>query len=374
MLRRYLAREIEQWSQNGLLEPGLGERLLADHDRRHTGFSLSGVLAVLAAVLLGAAVIALVAANWEAIARIYRVAMIAALILAGVVAAVLARQRDAKWICDSALIFTLLTYGAGIALIGQMYHISGDEAGFMLAWSVGALVVALGFSSPLASRGAGLLGLGYLLAEVTAYDFGATDVLTASQAVATLAVSLGCGIAAWRSRSVIAGHLAAILSVFWVLWVCYNLFGVQSEHLLIGLGALAFLLGAFPPSGLGALIERHGSVAAYGAVMLLSGLAILQIDLNASSLAYEIVVAAVILVISIVVLMVSGRANRLIRRFAYFAFAAETLYVVSETLGSLLGSSGFLFVGGVSLAVIAFLVMKIEKRFEKRFQAGQEGN
>jgi uncharacterized membrane protein len=368
-MRRYLAREIEQWSRNGLLEPGQGERLLADHDRRHAGFSLSGVLAVLAAVLLGAAVIALVAANWEGIERIYRVAMIAALILAGIVAAVLARRRDANWTSDSALVFTLLTYGAGIALISQMYHISGDESGFMLAWSVGALVVALGFSSPLASIGAGLLGLGYLLAEVTAYDLGATDILTASQAVATLAVGVGCGVAAWRARSVIAGHLTAILSVFWLLWICYNALGIEPEHMLIGVGVVAFVLGAFTPSGLGALIERHGSVAAYGALMLLSGLAIFQIELRNPDLALEILVAAVILVVSIAVLAVSGSANRLIRRFAYFTFAAETLYVVSETLGSLLGSSGFLFLGGLCLAVIAFLVMKIEKRF----RAGQEG-
>ena len=66
MLRRYLSREIDQWTKSGLLTPGQGEALLADHDRRHTGFSLSAVLAVLAAVLFGAAVIALIAKkNWD---------------------------------------------------------------------------------------------------------------------------------------------------------------------------------------------------------------------------------------------------------------------------------------------------------------------
>lgn len=368
MLRRYLVREIEQWNKNGLLDPGLGERLLDDHDRRHTGFSLSGVLAVLAAVLLGAAVIALVAANWEVIARVNRVAMIAALILAGVVAAVIARRKDANWVCDSALLFTLLTYGAGIALIGQMYHISGDERGFLLAWSVGALVVALGFSSPLVSIGAALLGLGYLASETAAYGLGVKDVLTASQVLSTLAVGVCCGVVSWRARSMIAGHLTAIFGIFWVLWVCYNVFGLQPEYMLIGLGAVAYVLGAFTPLGLGALIERHGSLGSYGALMLVSGLAILQAELSNPGLEYEIIVAAVILVTIVAVLMASGGANRLIRRFAYFAFAAETLYVVSETLGSLLGSSGFLFLGGVFLAVIAFLVMKIEKRF----RAGQE--
>ena len=58
MFRRYLSREIDQWIKAGLLDAGQGEVLLKDHDRRHTGFSLSGVLAVLAAILLGGAVIA----------------------------------------------------------------------------------------------------------------------------------------------------------------------------------------------------------------------------------------------------------------------------------------------------------------------------
>jgi uncharacterized membrane protein len=368
VLRRYLAREIEHWSRNGLLEPGQGERLLADHDRRHTGFSLSGVLAVLAAVLFGAAVIALVAANWEFIPRMFRVALIAALIVTGIAVAVIARRRASIWISDSALIFTLLTYGAGIALISQMYHMSGDERGFMLIWSLAALVVALGFSSPSASSGAGLLGLGYLYTEVAGPGLGTEDIIHAGQAVVTFAIAMGCGLAAWRARSVSAGHLAAILLVLWCLWVGHNAAGIAVEHMLIALGALAFAAGAFAPPGLVPHMERHGAVSAYGAVMLFSGLAILQVDLGTPGLALEILVAAIILLGSIVVLMVSGRANRLIRRVAYFTFAAETLYVVSETLGSLLGSSGFLFLSGLSLAAIAFLVMKIEKRFK----AGQE--
>src|SRR5690606_10386333 len=125
MFRRYLSREIDLWTEYGLLQPGQGEALLKDHDRRHTGFSLSGVLAVLAAVLFGAAVIALIAANWEAIARTVRVAMILLFIRSGVFAAALALRRNARWISEAALIFTLLCYGSGIALVAQMYHLSG---------------------------------------------------------------------------------------------------------------------------------------------------------------------------------------------------------------------------------------------------------
>jgi hypothetical protein len=88
--------------------------LLADHDRRHTGFSLSGVWRFLAAVLFGAAVIALVAANWEFIARIYGWHD-CGIDMDRPCATVIARRGALNWISDSALVFTLLTYGAGIA-------------------------------------------------------------------------------------------------------------------------------------------------------------------------------------------------------------------------------------------------------------------
>ena len=35
-----------------------------------------------------------------------------------------------------------IIFGAGIALIGQMYHLGGDFAGAMLLWAAGALAAA----------------------------------------------------------------------------------------------------------------------------------------------------------------------------------------------------------------------------------------
>ena len=35
-----------------------------------------------------------------------------------------------------------IVFGAGIALVGQMYHLGGDFAGGMLLWAMGALATA----------------------------------------------------------------------------------------------------------------------------------------------------------------------------------------------------------------------------------------
>ncbi|KGF70248.1 hypothetical protein LL06_06350 [Hoeflea sp. BAL378] len=360
-----MSRELDQWTRSGLLAPGQAQVLLADHDRRYTGFSLSAVLAVLAAVLFGAAVIALIAANWEVIPRATRVIALLILLMAGLAAAAVAVRRGAPWVAEAALVFTLLCYGAGIALVAQMYHLSGDETGFMLTWAVGALVVSFAFASAMAAAGAGLLGFGYLLAVQDLFSGSGTNPQDLSSYATVLALAFAVGVAAWRSRSAIAGHLSALLLISWVMWVIFETTELEPGYVLAALGAVAFGAGSFTPSPLTGTISRHGAVSAYGAVMLLSGLGLIQVSLVDPGLGVEMALAAFILVVSVAVLAVAGGENRLVRRFAYFAFACETLYVVGETLGSLLGSFGFLFLGGVALAVMAFAVTKIEKRFKK---------
>ncbi|WP_417413418.1 DUF2157 domain-containing protein [Hoeflea sp.] len=364
MFRRYLSREIDQWIKAGLLDAGLGEVLLKDHDRRHTGFSLSGVLAVLAAILLGGAVIALVAANWEAIARPVRVLMILLLVIGGLAVATLAVRRGAYWVSEAALVFTLICYGAGVALVGQMYHISGDETAFMLLWTAGALLVSFAFSSAIAGVSAGLLGFGYLFAQPSLFGPGGSDALALSGFLSVFAVILLIAVAAWRSRSKLTGHLCALLLIGFIIWVIDETTDIDPGHVLAVIGAIAFGIGSIVPPSPAIAVERHGVVSAYGAVLFLGGLGFAQFDLSNPSLTVEMVLAGVILIASVAIIAIAGSENRLIRRAGYFAFACETVYVVEETLGSLLGSSGFLFIGGLVLAAIAFTVMKVEKRFK----------
>ncbi|SOE08373.1 uncharacterized membrane protein [Hoeflea halophila] len=366
MLRRYLAREIDQWVEHGLLEATQAKALLEDHDRRHTGLSLSSVLAVLAAVLFGAAVIALVAANWEAIARPLRVALIFLFIIGGLSGAALAALRNAHWIAEAMLVFTLLCFGAGIALVGQMYHLSGDEADFLLSWTFGALVVSLSFSSPLAAISAGFLGLGYLFSVSDGLGmFSSWSGPDLTGYGLALSLTVAVGIAAWRSRSTMAGHLGAVMLLCLMVWIFEEATDLNPGYLLAAIGALVFATGSLLPLPPDAPVERHGTLSAYGAVLLLGGLGLVQADSDIASLPGSMAFAALVLGTSVCVLVVAGGENRMIRRFAYFAFCCETIYIVGETLGSLLGSAGFLFFGGLVLGALAYAMMRLEKRFKK---------
>lgn len=366
MLRRYLSREIEEWIRGGLLDADQGAALLRDHDRRHTGLNLSSVLAVLAAVLFGAAVIALVAANWELIARPLRVAMILVFIIGGLSGATFAVLRNAHWIAEALLVFTLLCFGAGVALVGQMYHLSGDEAAFMLSWTIGALVVSVTYSSAMAAISAGLLALGYLFTVSDGLGiFSSWHGPDLAAYIVALAVTAAVGVAAWRSRSVMAGHLGAVMLLCAVVWIAEEATELNPSYLLAAIGAVAFAAGSLMPLQSDAPFSRHGTLSAYGAVLLLGGLGMVQADAEVTSLPGIMAFAALVLGTSVGVLVVAGGENRLIRRFAYFAFSCETIYILGETLGSLLGSASFLFFGGLVLAAMAFAMMRLEKRFKK---------
>ncbi|TIP34654.1 MAG: DUF2157 domain-containing protein, partial [Mesorhizobium sp.] len=78
--------DIARWREIGLIDPVTAEALTRDV-AANEGASLSfgSILAMMAALLFGAAILIFVAANWEAIPRLVRVAALFAVILAGYV-------------------------------------------------------------------------------------------------------------------------------------------------------------------------------------------------------------------------------------------------------------------------------------------------
>ena len=98
---------------------------------------------IVGGLLIAAAFLAFIAANWTAIARPLRFAIL----LAGIVGAYGVGAR-----CSTAPSATIsptssvgvgsIIFGAAIALVGQMYHLGDDFAGGMLLWASGALAAA----------------------------------------------------------------------------------------------------------------------------------------------------------------------------------------------------------------------------------------
>ncbi|MDO5091263.1 MAG: DUF2157 domain-containing protein [Cardiobacteriaceae bacterium] len=134
---RRLHGELALWTQNGWISPAQAA-LLAGH------YPLSQaqgrewwqvLLSVLAALCVGAGIIALFAANWHVLSRGVRVGLSLAPLLLGQGAclfALLKRPQSVAWRESSAL-FTAVAVGAAIALVAQTYHIESSNM-FVRLW------------------------------------------------------------------------------------------------------------------------------------------------------------------------------------------------------------------------------------------------
>ncbi|MFB2606542.1 DUF2157 domain-containing protein, partial [Rhizobium phaseoli] len=147
MYRGRLERDLSLWVGKGLLGEETAGALLAEYDGRPASFSLGRVLMALAVVLLAAAVLLVVASNWEAIPRLVRVGAILALIWAVHIAAALMLARGAAAAAGGLLVIGAMSFGGAISLVGQMYHLSGDEQTVMYLWFAIATISAILFRS-----------------------------------------------------------------------------------------------------------------------------------------------------------------------------------------------------------------------------------
>lgn len=358
MYRARLQRDLDGWAAKGLIDRATVGRLLAEFDQREGAFSLGRVLMVIAALLLAGAVLMLVAANWDLIPRLVRLVGIVALIWAAYLLAAFFRLRGSKGLSEALLVGGVVSFGGAIALVGQMYHLSGDSTEAALVWFAAAAVTAALFRSPAAVTVTGFLAFVVFFAEWSE-SFGARDrlLLWLMPAMAAIVIALVRYTDAGRAR-----HLAYLLMIGWVV-ILYGEFEYPVTALAIaGAGAVCYLLAALPASPVRQLAREAGTAPAfYAFLLLLVGLGILHGE--SEGVGQRLLLGVVTLASAITAVALSGRDNGAVRYLGYAVFAAETLYLASETLGTILGTSGFFLISGLVVAAIAWFVIRLERRF-----------
>lgn len=139
---KWLHLELEKWLQEGLISK---EQQIALQERYPlVSFQSTQVILFFASLLIGLGIILLVAANWEEIPRLVRLGLILIVMLLCYASGYyLAYQQGNYPKLGQALLFLgLLSYGAGIWLVGQMYHLSSYNATGLGLWFLGAALMA----------------------------------------------------------------------------------------------------------------------------------------------------------------------------------------------------------------------------------------
>lgn len=417
-----LKADLGRWVGEGLVsaESAAAIRLSLDSQ---SGFRLPGLLGLFGGLLIASSIAAFVAANWEAMPRLLKLGMILIAIAGALLYAVRLEKQGSALGAEAAATCGVLIFAAGVALVGQMYHLPTDWPGGALLIALGALAVAV------LQRSDGALMVAF--AAMALWSGGRWSEAQGALHLPFLLLYLpALWLALSRSNRAVH-HLAVLALIGWLallpgqgLFMRFD-FGLVAYALavsvaFVALGALALdrgwptLLTAFLSWGLIGLqlsvgVElfrildrdsaRAGTAAllvylAYGAALPLTlasmglarerrfawplGFALLLALLiplvfwsgAASSLFGKVVVAALILVVAMA-LVIAGSAGGVRRMLLAGAglFGIAVLILLWQTVGTLLSQSLFFLVAGVALLVLARTTRRLLARFATPVEA-----
>jgi uncharacterized membrane protein len=151
---RWLLDELPRLQRDGLLDAAAAARLREHYAAIAAGSGWSRVLfPLLGVVLIALGIILLVAHNWDEFGRPLRLALAFAPLLLGQIACVwtLWRARDSTLWREASAAFTVLSFAAALALVGQIYHFPGDLDRYLLSCALVALPLAYALNATLAA-------------------------------------------------------------------------------------------------------------------------------------------------------------------------------------------------------------------------------
>lgn len=239
--RKRLEADLIRWVEAGWLTPDNAGAIRRDVAREHAGFRLPALLGLFGGLLIASSVAAFVAANWEAIPRLVKLAMILAGIAVAFTVAYRLQKGGSTSGADAATTCGVLIFGAGLALVGQMYHLPEDWPGGAMLVATGALVAAF------LMRSNGALAIAFV--ALCAWSAGRWDEAARGAHYGFFLLYLpALWIALTRSNRLVH-HLAVLAAAFWLgmapgQWLLHSFdYGLLAYGLAIAVAFVA--LGAF---------------------------------------------------------------------------------------------------------------------------------
>jgi uncharacterized membrane protein len=135
----FLQRELRHWEETGMLSADKASELEGLYEIRTVSFTKTLLYA--GAILIGAGILSLIASNWGEIGKLAKYLFILGMFI-GCNAAGYRLERNFPKTAKSFFYLGVLVFGAGIFLIGQMFHFGGDFEDAFLWWSLGILPLA----------------------------------------------------------------------------------------------------------------------------------------------------------------------------------------------------------------------------------------
>lgn len=227
-------QDLDRWIGAGLVDAGKRDAILATLPETRR-MDAATALAWVGGVLLGVAIIAFVAANWDVTPKLVRFATLLVAFLGLAAAAAWAAQKERPTLSNILLTVAALVFAASIGLTGQIFDIAGDPR----SAAYGAGVAGFALAAAGRSTGAALVGLIFIaIGDFTEHQwFSGAD----SEAPWMLIGAPLAGYLALRWGSAALAHASALAIIY-----CFAWFATKTEaesgvflFLAIVMGAMA---------------------------------------------------------------------------------------------------------------------------------------
>ncbi|WP_214470633.1 DUF2157 domain-containing protein [Mesorhizobium sp. dw_380] len=359
--------DIARWLQAGLIDAATAASLTRDVEaNERKSLSFGSILAMMAALLFGAAILIFVAANWDAIPRLARVAALFAIILGGYVGGAVLKTRDHAAIGEALWIVAAAAFGGSIALIGQMYHLSGDGASALVTWGAGTALAAVALrSNPLTVASVGIADAWLFLKGFDHFNRSEFPHAFVVMAVVLFAVSF------W-TRSQAARHLIVLSLLFYLVLLAMDHATLPVAVPLVIVSVVLFGAAVLAPEPVDRIVQLGGRLPLHALLGFLTGLAIIQFELaDESTYNSGFTIASVVaLAGTVAAIVLAGRESRGLRWLAYLGFGFELAMIYVVTLQSMLDTAGFFLAAAVLLGILALVIIRVEKRMKSPATAG----
>ncbi|WP_052733122.1 DUF2157 domain-containing protein [Hymenobacter terrenus] len=199
MSRKFLETESPAWVTEGLISEEQRQKLLARYPSEARAL---GLLPLLGSILVGLSALSVVAANWQALPEVLRLALLLGSLVGAYAAGAYFLRRGNEDLGHGLIGLGLILFGASIILTSQLYQLVGYDASGLLAWVVAGVAVSYVYGSRLLVLLTVIIGAG-----VQTYCVEALGIFSY---VTVALVAGGLGYYWWRRPEVVSSTILAI--------------------------------------------------------------------------------------------------------------------------------------------------------------------
>jgi uncharacterized membrane protein len=352
-----LKKDLDRWRAAGWIDGDADRAIRADLASRGHGIGLPGALAILAAVLIGFAVMSFVAANWQDMPRLVRLGLLTGLLWTSYVLAGVLFRRGLDAFGHAAVLAGCAIFGASLMLVSQMYHMDGNAPDVVLVWAAGTLLAGVLLRSNPA--------IAFALVLFSIWGMWETqqrEDLYWPYLIPWAIIALAFYWQRWEPGV----HLSGIALTGFIITYGY-LNHMSGGHEAVVLAGTA--IGALSALGLAKLpqfqtVWRGGIV--YALIIMFSALFALQFFKSPDTSEFVLLAGTALALTLAAIWWGLTSFDRFALWLGYLGFSIEILGIYGKTIGTLLGSSVFFLTAGFVVAGLAYFAYRLHARKEAR--------